>query len=132
MKHLLCILSFIALPAAAEPARDMLSRYAAEAGPGFSPSAERGRQFYHRNFGISRDMPACTSCHTEQPGGQGEHAITGKRIAPLAPAANPERFTRSDKTEKWFRRNCREVVGRECRAGEKADFLVYLLKEGSK
>jgi cytochrome c peroxidase len=127
MKYLLFILLFIALPAAAEPARDMLSRYAAEAGPGFSPSAERGRQFYHRNFGISADMPACASCHTDRPGGQGQHAITGKRIAPLAPAANPERFTRSDKTEKWFRRNCKEVVGRECTAAEKGDVLAFLL-----
>lgn len=27
--------------------------------------------------------------------------------------------------EKWFRRNCTEVVGRECSAAEKADFIVF-------
>lgn len=127
MRHLLWLLPFIAAPAAAEPARDMLARYTAEAGSGFSPSADRGRQFYHRQFGASADMPACASCHTDRPSVQGQHAITGKRIAPLAPGANPERFTRADKTEKWFRRNCKEVVGRECTAAEKGDVLAFLL-----
>ena len=49
-------------------------------------------------------------------------------IAPLAPAFNAERFTDAAKTEKWFRRNCNDVVGRECtrrregrRAGLAAD-----------
>ena len=52
---------------------------------------------------------------------------TGKVIGPLAPAFNPERFTDAAKTEKWFRRNCNDVMGRECTAGEKADVLAWLL-----
>jgi len=31
------------------------------------------------------------------------------------------------KVEKWFRRNCNDVMGRECTAGEKADVLAWLL-----
>jgi hypothetical protein len=57
----------------------------------------------------------------------GKHASTGKAIAALAPTANGERFTDSAKTEKWFRRNCNDVVGRECTAAEKADTLAWLL-----
>lgn len=56
----------------------------------------------------------------------GRHASTGKTIAPLAPAANPERFTDTAKVEKWFRRNCKDVLSRECTATEKADVLAYL------
>jgi hypothetical protein len=57
----------------------------------------------------------------------GKHASTGKPIAAMAPAFNAERFTDPAKTEKWFRRNCNDVIGRECSAGEKADVLAWLL-----
>jgi hypothetical protein len=30
--------------------------------------------------------------------------------------------------DKWFRRNCVDVLERECTAGEKADLLAYLLQ----
>jgi len=45
---------------------------------------------------------------------------------PLAPSANAERLTDLAKTEKWFRRNCTEVVGHTCSAAEKADFVAFL------
>jgi hypothetical protein len=45
----------------------------------------------------------------------------------MAPAVNPERFSDATKTEKWFRRNCNDVVGRECTPAEKADVLAWLL-----
>ena len=48
-------------------------------------------------------------------------------IGPLAPAFNPQRFADAAKTEKWFRRNGNDVVGRECTAAEKADVLAWLL-----
>jgi hypothetical protein len=47
-----------------------------------------------------------------------QHASTGKPIGALAPAFNRERFTDPAKVEKWFRRNCNEVMGRECSAAE--------------
>ena len=56
----------------------------------------------------------------------GRHAVTGKAIKPMAPAVNPARFTDPKKVEKWFRRNCRDVLERECTSGEQADVVAYL------
>jgi len=70
---------------------------------------------------------SCASCHGAIPVQAGRHAGTGKPIAAMAPAFNPERFTAAPKTEKWFRRNCNDVVGHECTAAEKADVLSWLL-----
>ena len=95
------------------------------AAPRAGASAPRGAQFFAARHG--NDW-SCASCHGAPPTGDGKHASTGKRIAPLAPAANPERFTVEAKTEKWFRRNCNDVLGRACTAAEKADVLAYLLK----
>lgn len=124
---LLAIL-FASLVQAATPA-EMMNGYRDEAArqtPGFQPSAQRGAEFFARPFGVSAKMPACTSCHTEKPAQAGRHVVTDKAIKPLAPAANADRFTDPGKTEKWFGRNCKEVVGRECTAAEKADFIAFL------
>ncbi len=121
MKHLFAWLSLAACGfAAAETPRRIADHYAPEA------SAERGASFYARNFGVSEKMPACTACHTDDPAKPGRHAVTGKEIKPLAPAVNPERFSDAAKVEKWFRRNCKEVLGRECTPAEKADFIVFV------
>jgi hypothetical protein len=45
----------------------------------------------------------------------------------MAPAFNPQRFTDAAKVDKWFRRNCKDVLARECSAAEKADVLAWLL-----
>jgi len=89
----------------------------------FTPSSRRGGDFFHRRQG---DW-SCATCHTSDPRSRGRHAVTGKEIAPLAPAANAMRFTDARRAEKWFRRNCRDVLGRECTSGEKADLISYLL-----
>jgi hypothetical protein len=115
--------------AGAETPRQVMDGYAAEAAraqPGFKPLATRGGAFFAQRFAISEKMPGCTACHTDNPAQPGRHAVTGKDIKPLATAANPERFTDPAKVEKWFRRNCKEVVGRECAAGEKADFIAFM------
>jgi hypothetical protein len=39
---------------------------------------------------------------------------------------NPQRLTDPAKIEKWLTRNCRWTLGRECTAGEKADFIAYI------
>ena len=97
---------------------------AASASPGFRGfSAERGRRFFTTAHG--NDW-RCASCHTDTPTAEGRHAVTGRALRPLAPAANPVRFTDAAKVEKWFRRNCRDVVGRECTAVEKGDVLAWL------
>jgi hypothetical protein len=90
-------------------------------------SAQRGAAFFKTNHG--REW-SCASCHTQNPATPGRHAKTDKPITPLAPAANAERFTRADKVEKWFRRNCNDVLGRACTASEKGDVLAYLMSLG--
>lgn len=92
----------------------------------FSPSAKRGEALFHQRFAINDRMPACTSCHTDSPLNIGQHAVTGKAIKPLALAANAERLSDPAKVEKWFGRNCKEVVGRACTPAEKADFVTFL------
>ena len=85
-------------------------------------SAARGEAFYRAKSG---DV-ACASCHGISPKDHGKHATTGKDILPMAPSANPERFTDAAKVEKWFRRNCNDVLKRACTASEKGDFITYL------
>lgn len=106
---------------AAEPAH-LLAGYSAQAGASASPA--RGQTLFTTRQG--RDW-SCATCHGALPVQAGKHASTGKAIGALAPAFNAERFTDPAKTEKWFRRNCNDVVGRECTAGEKADVLAWLL-----
>lgn len=106
---------------AATPA-ELLSGYAAQAGS--PPAPGRGQQFFTVRQG---GQWSCASCHGTVPTGTGKHASTGKPIGAMAPAFNPKRFTDTAKTEKWFRRNCNDVLGRECTAAEKADVLSWLL-----
>jgi hypothetical protein len=53
--------------------------------------------------------------------------VTGKPIRPLAPAANDKRFTSVDKVEKNFTKHCNDIIGRDCTAQEKGNFIAYLL-----
>lgn len=91
---------------------------AAEAG-----NAARGQDFFRQRHGGEW---SCASCHGETPLARGRHVVTGKAIEPLAPAAHPPRLTDPAKVEKWFRRNCQDVLNRECSATEKADVLAWL------
>ena len=105
---------------AATPA-ELLAGYSAAAG---APAvAARGQAFFTTKHG--REW-SCASCHGGTPVQAGRHAGTGKTIEALAPPANAKRFTDAASTEKWFRRNCNDVLGRECSAGEKADVLAWL------
>ena len=101
---------------------EQLSVYTAQAGSPAVPA--RGQQFFNTRHG--REW-SCATCHGALPTQAGKHASTGKPISALAPAFNPERFTDAAKTEKWMRRNCNDVAGRECTAAEKADLLSWLL-----
>lgn len=100
----------------------LLEQYSAQAGQ--PPSLERGRLFFRSRQGGSA---TCASCHGATPVTAGEHSSTGKRLEPLAPAANPRAFTDSARVEKWFRRNCQDVAGRPCTPVEKADVLAWLI-----
>lgn len=109
-------------PASLAMSLQTLARAESSGFVGFSVS--RGEQFFRATHG---NEWSCATCHTENPLGAGRHAKTGKPIAPLAPAANTERFTDAAKSEKWFRRNCNDVVGRPCTTQEKGDVLAYLM-----
>lgn len=122
----LCAALAAALPAAADPARDaIIAQLKAENG-GKPFSAEAGRAFLlARHGGGKPETPSCTTCHTENFKAQGR-TRAGKPIEPMAASVNPKRFTDPKKVAKWFRRNCKSVLGRECTAQEKGDVLTYL------
>ena len=102
-------------------AQQQLQYYSSQAGR--AASTHNGDLFFNSKHG--REW-ACASCHGTPPTQQGKHASTGKLIAPLAPAFNPKAFTDTARVEKWFRRNCNDVLSRECSAAEKADVIAYL------
>lgn len=107
--------------------QQLLDGYAARARaqvPAYAgPSAAAGSRFFH----TTHSDWSCASCHMNEPSASGRHAVTGKQIKPLAPAANPERFRDPARVEKWFKRNCNDTLGRECTVAEKADVLAYLM-----
>jgi len=106
---------------------DQLTREASESVSNFSGfNAERGKTILLAQFGTGKpDTPACTSCHDKNSALSGK-TRAGKLIEPMAVSVNPQRFTDSEKIEKWFGRNCRSVIGRECTLIEKGDFLTYM------
>jgi len=116
--------------ASAEPRDDILARYAAQArqsGAAFAGfSVPRGEAFHMKSFaGGKPDTTSCTSCHGADPRRPGR-TPAGKVIDPAAVSASPQRYTDFAKVEKWFRRNCNEVLGRECTAQEKGDWLTFM------
>ena len=121
----LAAITLTALAAAAAHATtpvQLLSGYTAQAGA--APSPARGQQFFTATHGRQW---SCASCHGPMPTQAGKHAGPGKAIAALAPAITADRFTDPGRVEKWFRRNCNDVAGRECTPAEKADVLSWLL-----
>ena len=128
---ILVVVPPLAAASAMSPAQKaVVDRYvaAARVDPGFSaPSAERGRAFFFtRHAGGKADTPACTSCHGDALAGPGKMR-SGKPIDPMAPSVVPTRFTDAANVEKWFKRNCGDVLGRACSPAEKADVLIFLL-----
>ncbi|GAB2891015.1 hypothetical protein GCM10027046_19690 [Uliginosibacterium flavum] len=127
LRHCLALVLLCAAALAqAETPQQILSVYESAArvqAPAFSASAVRGGDFFRNKHG--REW-SCASCHTGNPVDAGKHASTGKAIQPMAVAANAERFTQPNKVEKWFTRNCKDVLGRECSAAEKADVVAFL------
>ena len=104
-------------PAWADSPAELVAAYSAKAGAPAQP--ERGQKFFTTNFGREMGL-SCSSCHGATPVRTGRDVVTEKPIAPLAPAANARRFSDRAKVEFWFGQNCKDVVGRECAAGEKA------------
>ncbi len=100
---------------------------ARQASPAFAGfSAERGKALYFRESSASRKPMQCATCHSSSPRQPGKTPAF-RSIEPLAPAVTPTRFTDSKKVEKWFRRNCDDVLKRECTAQEKGDFISWIV-----
>ncbi len=117
----------LALPLCAAAANPILDGYRAAAkqeNPAFKDfSVAAGQKLYTTKVGEL----ACASCHTDSPMAVGKHATTNKEILPLAPAANAKRFSDAATVEKWFKRNCNDVLKRACTTQEKGDFMSYVL-----
>jgi cytochrome c553 len=114
----------------AGPREDLVAQYASAAkaaDPAFAGfSAVRGKALFLQAFtGGKPDTASCTSCHGSDPRAPGR-TPTGKTIEPVALSASPTRYTDPVKVEKWFKRNCTEVMGRECSAREKGDWLSFM------
>jgi hypothetical protein len=101
--------------------QDLLKSYEVQSG---KASSVRGEQFFNAKHGKEW---SCASCHDNPPNHDTKQIVTGKVIKPLAPSANPTRFTDDAKVEKWFKRNCNDVLGKDCSAQEKADVLSWLM-----
>lgn len=131
-KSLLLLGLLISLSAfSATTPQDLLKQYAVQAkqeNPKFSGfSAERGEVFYQLERQHSRGQKvSCASCHTADPKKQGK-TRANKVIEPMASVVNPQRFTDASKVEKWFGRNCIDVLERACNAQEKGDYMHYLV-----
>lgn len=130
-----CLLTMLTFPviAIAAPRDDILGQYATAAkaaSPAFSGfSAKRGETLHLSKFnGGKPDTPSCTTCHGDSPRSAGR-TPAGKAIDPVAVSVSPTRYTDPAKVEKWFRRNCTEVLGRECTPLEKGDWLTYVISQ---
>jgi cytochrome c553 len=128
IKPLVWALALLSANAAADTPASFMAQYAQQAGvPVSALSPVRGEAFYRAEH-PGRDggkQQSCATCHTANPKQTGKTRV-GKPIEPLAPAANPQRFTEAAKVEKWFRRNCKDVLKRECTPQEKGDFVAWL------
>jgi len=121
------------LASLAAPRDDLLASYATAAKaatPAFSGfSATRGEKLHvTKSSGGKPETPACTSCHGDNPRAAGR-APSGKVIDAVAVSVTPTRYTDPAKVEKWFKRNCTEVWGRECTPLEKGDWLSYMMSQ---
>ena len=130
MKMIIPALTVSALLLAAAPViaasaqEQILNHYQQQAGAPFS-AARGGALFSATHKGGKAQTPSCTTCHSKSPLNTGSTRV-GKPIAPMALSRTPERYSDLKKVKKWFRRNCRSVLGRECSAREKGDFLTFM------
>lgn len=120
-KYLTFLLLGFGISAYAQTPQDFLKTYESQSG---KVSVSRGEQFFNSKHGKEW---SCASCHENPPNHETKHIVTGKLIKPLSPSVNPARFTDDAKVEKWFKRNCNDVLGRECTSQEKADVLAWLI-----
>ena len=90
--------------------------------------AQRGEKLWNQTFAGKAPFTqrSCASCHTRKLSNEGKHARTGKALKPMAPSVNPQSLTDVKKITKWFKRNCKWTLGRECTVQEKSDILIFI------
>lgn len=128
--HTLFALALSTAAAQAAVVDEVLAGYKAAGAGNFD--AARGEQLWHKSFPdpeAAGKTRSCGTCHTDNLKGQGKHVATGKVIEPLAPSVNKDRLADPKFIEKWFTRNCKWVLGRECTPQEKGDVLTFLRKQ---
>lgn len=125
-KYLLCLLwvanVFSLHTSFADTVDNLLVEYQKTGATQFD--ALRGKQMWHQQFG--KDKRSCVTCHNTNLNIPGKHITTGKLIAPMSPVVNPTRLQKAQFIEKWFFRNCKWTLGRECTPQEKGDFLLFI------
>jgi hypothetical protein len=106
----------------------VLENEARDSLPNFSQfSSAAGEKFYKKERVHSNgEKISCTTCHTSNPKMVGL-TRANKVIQPMAVSINAERFTDIVKVQKWFKRNCNDVLERVCTAQEKGDFAKYMM-----
>lgn len=123
---LMFFLAAVFTPLHADVVDRLLEEYkAAGAGPFSAQAGEQRWKEIHTNKKTGKPIN-CQTCHGENLTLAGKHMKTGKVIDPLAPSVNSERLTDIKFINKWFKRNCKQVLGRECTSQEKGDYLEYL------
>ena len=103
--------------------KNLLQDYAMQGAA--TADTEQGRQLWKKTYNKNGER-SCASCHTNDLTRNGKHIKTNKDIEPMSPLVNPERLTDRKKVNKWFKRNCKWTLGRECTAQEKSNFLVFI------
>ena len=114
-------------------AKKLLKNYTGEAkkedGAFTGFEAARGRELYFSEHkGKEGKIQSCSTCHMRDPAKEGKSDV-GKILQPLSPVVNAKRFTDEEEIEKWFRRNCKGVLGRTCTSREKGDFIVFMFSQ---
>jgi cytochrome c553 len=105
---------------------DKLNEYRAAGAGDFS--AERGKTMWSKTHIQSKSGQnvSCATCHGADLTRSGKHARTGKLIEAMSPKVTPERLSDPAKIDKWFLRNCKWTLNRECTPQEKGDFLLFI------
>jgi hypothetical protein len=123
---LVIALSLFAVAANADVVDQALAQYRTQGAGEFDAAA--GKALWDKPYPDARggDPRRCAACHTADLRRPGKHAQTGKVIEPMAPSVNPQRLTDIKFVEKWFLRNCKWTLRRECTPQEKGNVLTYL------
>ncbi len=114
----------------ANPIDEMFDAYQQAGVTSIDP--QQGKALWNKPFITEKSKGkkrSCASCHGLDVTQSGEHLRTGKVIEPMAKSVNDNRFTDSKKIKKWFKRNCKWTLGRECSEQEQANILKYLITQ---